>query len=284
MSDSRNLLDEIVQSGLYKQINIDGHEEDLATILEKGVIPEAYCTICKSDRSFHYFKAPPQRLVPYAGFPGVETFPKPTKKEKLTTKLSTEYQHPFFYIHARCTVCGANLIYNLKYDEQENSIFKIGQFPSIYNLLSGELKQYRKYFEGTYYKELNRAIGLSTHGTGIGAYVYLRRIIENLIEEAHVECKSSQGWDEKNYQESRVKEKVNMLTQSLSPEVIELVKPCYEILSKGIHELTEKECIEYFDILRLAIEQILDNKIRDIERIERQQQAKKAVSKVKSGL
>jgi hypothetical protein len=40
------------------------------------------------------------------------------------------------------------------------------------------------------YREFGKAVGLGAHGVGIGAVVYLRRIIESLIEEAHQTAKS----------------------------------------------------------------------------------------------
>lgn len=45
----------------------------------------------------------------------------------------------------------------------------------------------------------------------------------------------------------------------------------YGILSKGIHELSEEECLKYFTILRESIEMILDEKLEV-----RQKELKKA--------
>lgn len=35
----------------------------------------------------------------------------------------------------------------------------------------------------------------------------------------------------------------------------------YSILSKWVHELSEEECKDYFDIMKLSIELILDKKV-----------------------
>jgi len=38
--------------------------------------------------------------------------------------------------------------------------------------------------------EFRESIGLAAHSVGIGSFVYLRRILKGLIEEAHTEAKS----------------------------------------------------------------------------------------------
>jgi len=40
----------------------------------------------------------------------------------------------------------------------------------------------------------------------------------------------------------------------------------YTILSKGIHELTEEECLEMFPMIKIGIELILDERIAEKER------------------
>ena len=51
----------------------------------------------------------------------------------------------------------------------------------------------------------------------------------------------------------------------------------YGILSKGIHELTEKECLAYFDAMRTGIEIILDDKL---EQKKREEKRAKAIAKI----
>ena len=58
------------------------------------------------------------------------------------------------------------------------------------------------------FKELSKAIGLRAHGVGIGAFVYLRRIFEDLIEEAHRNAQLKAGWDENGFLRGRMDEKI----------------------------------------------------------------------------
>ena len=69
----------------------------------------------------------------------------------------------------------------------EGQLAKVGQYPSIRDLESHSTEKYKKVLEGRY-PEYNTAVGLYAHGIGIGSFVYLRRILEDLIEQAHNEA------------------------------------------------------------------------------------------------
>jgi len=159
---------------------------------------------------------------------------------------------------------------------KDQKLTKIGQYPSIASLKKPELKKYRSVLKGKF-QELNKAVGLSAHGVGIGAFVYLRRIFEYLIEEAHTRISQSSEWNEKlesDYQKSKVIDKIKFLETEL-PEFLVENRQIYSILSKGIHLLTEEECLESFPVMMPSIELILDQyiaeqekekKIKDIEK------------------
>lgn len=158
-----------------------------------------------------------------------------------------------------------------------NTITKIGQYPSISDIVTIDIQKYRKVLGNDQYSEFSRAIGLTTHGIGIGAFVYLRRIFENLIEEVHQVQKGTAGWDETTYQKSRMEEKIVLLKNSL-PEFLVNNKSLYSILSKGIHELREAECLKAFPTTKLGIELILDEKLEKLAREKKIKQASNDIS------
>ncbi|KDB51524.1 hypothetical protein X805_29020 [Sphaerotilus natans subsp. natans DSM 6575] len=53
----------------------------------------------------------------------------------------------------------------------------------------------------------------------------------------------------------------------------------YSLLSKGIHELSEDECLKHFATLRLGIELILDERLEARERANKIAAAKAAIQK-----
>lgn len=137
---------------------------------------------------------------------------------------------------------------------------KVGQYPSLADLAEREIKKYRKLLGPKAYAEFNRGIGLFAHDVGIGAFIYLRRILEKLISEAHQVAQGSTEWDESAYLKSRVVEQISLLADHLPPFMVEN-RALYSILSKGVHELTEEECLQAFQIMKLGIELILDQKL-----------------------
>lgn len=159
----------------------------------------------------------------------------------------------------------------------EKSIQKIGQLPSIASLNLFDVKKYSQVLEKKYFQELTKSIGLASHGVGVGSFVYLRRIFEFLIEEAHTNSLSIEGWDESAYTKSRMNEKIELLKAQL-PEFLVENKSMYSILSKGIHELSENECLAAFPVVKLGIEIILDDKLETMRREKKLAEAKKAIS------
>lgn len=157
-----------------------------------------------------------------------------------------------------------------------NTIQKIGQFPSLADLQLQELKKYSKILGNDRYRELTKAVGLSAHGVGVGSFVYLRRIFESLVEDAHQVNIMQEGWDESKYVQSRMAERILMLKGALPDFLVENTK-LYSILSKGIHELTENECLKHFPVIKVGIELILDEKLEKIRKAEKMAAASKAI-------
>lgn len=146
-----------------------------------------------------------------------------------------------------------------------DKLTKIGQFPSKADLDFASLDPvFNKELEPSLRKELGTAIGLRAHGVGVGSFVYLRRIFETLIEEAHTEASKDSGWDEPLFEKSRMAERIKLLHAYLPSRLVR-TSNLYGILSTGIHELTEEECKANFDLLKRAILMILKERHEDRE-------------------
>ena len=158
-----------------------------------------------------------------------------------------------------------------------NSVTKIGQYPSSADLASYDIQKYSRLLGKERYREFSKAVGLNSHGVGIGSFVYLRRIFEHLVEESHLEQKTSIGWNETQYKDSRLGKKISMLKDALPSFLVDNIS-IYSILSKGIHELIEEECLKAFPLMKSSIELILDEKIMIAERAAKIQTAKSAIS------
>lgn len=160
---------------------------------------------------------------------------------------------------------------------------KIGQYPSLADVHAGDLRSYKAVLGEQRAAELNRGIGLAAHGVGIGAFVYLRRLWESFVEEAHALARQDAAWSESEYARARVADRISMLHGYL-PESLVSHSEVYGILSKGIHELSEEECLAHFHVLQTGLEVILEEKVSALQKANRAQQLKAALSKVQSSL
>lgn len=160
-------------------------------------------------------------------------------------------------------------------------LVKYGQFPSMADLALPELKRYRKVLSEEGYADFARGVGLAAHGVGIGSFVYLRRILEDFIEEAYQLANAKKEVDEELYKIARAKEKIQMLAAHL-PDFLVQRADFYSILSEGIHSLTEDECISAFPIMKLGIEAVLDEKLHAKIKADKQKEADQALQKFKS--
>lgn len=156
---------------------------------------------------------------------------------------------------------------------------KIGQFPSLATLNMFDVRTYSSVLDKETFRELTKAIGLAAHGVGVGSFVYLRRIFESLVEEAHNAAKTADEWNEIAYSKARMGEKIHLLEDFLPKFLVEN-RLMYGILSKGVHELTETECLAAFSVVKMGIEIILDDKIRDIEEQKKLKKAALAIQQL----
>lgn len=164
---------------------------------------------------------------------------------------------------------------------ENNNMKKIGQYPSMADLSYPELKKYRRIIGEENEKELKRACGLFASGIGVGSFVYLRRIFERIIVIAENKAISENKIDEEEIKKANVTKKIKMLSEYL-PDLMIDNTVFYGIVSSGIHELSENECLGYFPILYSFIILILNKwkSLQDENIIE--EQIKKDLNKIHS--
>lgn len=177
----------------------------------------------------------------------------------------------------RCKRYEENLTYLIYFDTDSKTVMKVGQYPSVADFHTHELDKYDKVLSKEKLKEFSRATGLAANGVGIGSFVYLRRIFEDLIAKTFEEHKGTLGLADKDFWPMRMDEKIQAL-KSYLPQFLVENKALYAILSLGIHELKEDECLAYFDTVKDGIEIILDQKLEEIKKQEKIDLAKKKIN------
>ncbi|HWZ15879.1 MAG TPA: hypothetical protein VNW95_11645 [Mucilaginibacter sp.] len=157
------------------------------------------------------------------------------------------------------------LTYYFHFDTETRKFMKVGQYPSVADFQIQDIKKYRPLLSKEKLREYSKAIGLAANGVGIGSFVYLRRIFEDLILDAFSIAEKTGEIDVEKFKRARMDEKIDMLKNHL-PKFLVDNKSLYSILSVGIHSLSEEECLMYFDSIKVGIELILDEKLENIQR------------------
>ena len=237
----------LLQVPLYQQFRFDKDDKNPFFALEhfKGSI-DCYCPGCGRHSVFN----------------------------RLGEAKYSEYHHGHNYIFTIPMSCSRDAGHRIVFifRSHQGVLQKIGQFPSLADLATPDLEKYRSVLGKDRFSELSRGIGLAAHGVGIGAFVYMRRIFEWLVESACAHAASQQGWNQTAYQKARMDEKILMLQAHL-PDFLVQNRNLYGIMSVGVHTLSETECLDAFPVVRLGIELILDDQL---ERKRREAKVKSA--------
>ena len=168
------------------------------------------------------------------------------------------------------------------FNKIEKVAMKIGQYPSLADMQFAEIgKKYDKVLPAEDLKNLKKAIGLASHGAGAGSFVYIRRIFENLIFETYQNNKEGLNLLDADFKTKKMLDKIEAIKDFLPSQLIEM-KGIYTILGKGVHELTEEECLQYFFPIKLSIELILDQKIEESKKKEKDLMVKQQLQKIQS--
>lgn len=279
----------LVEKGLYDTIEITKDNiYELAGLVGGHVKINAYCTKCGEKRVFScepiYIYSVDgndvneysleDQIVSIQYFMNTPTPHFADEQEKSWQWCSTiiAYDVRLMVFRFFCAMDPAHRIDYIVLTDG-NTMKKIGQFPSVADMSFPELKNYKKVITKDDERELKRAIGLYAQGIGIGSFVYLRRIAERIILQAGTKAVEAGKVSAEVFDKARVDEKIKMLADYL-PKSLSNNPVFYGIVSKGIHELSEDECIEYFPVLQSFIMMVL----RQWEKIREDEEEEKRIS------
>lgn len=288
MSDSDSLKDQpfpspeqfVTETPLYAVKESSDSEPIIRLEFFNGTV-DTYCVGCERESVFQRQYTPPLALFdaeakPRRNYSADDLVRRPIKRfqlewEDVTFTKPTVYPYSIYLALDRLVpmefMCTRNPNHHMYVFFRVGADYavKIGQLPSLADIQKPGTKDYRAVL-GDRYSEFTRSIGLAAHGVGVGSFVYLRRIFEDWVEEAHQNAMQDAGWDEEAYQRTgRMLEKVELIKDHL-PEILAQNKNVYTILSKGIHELSEEECLEYYPAAKGVIELVLDERVEQEER------------------
>jgi len=264
MSNSK-IAEFLAKGNIYSTVGItveDHQELDRLLDASKRYTFDCYCPECKIDTTFYIYNfesywedlKTPKLMITGVAPGGMSNVPRFEKSEEDKYKELIK-KNNLFCLTAHCVRSSAHPIW-IFIKLEEDKIIKIGQYPNVRLTLYPHVSKYQKLLSN-YFIELKTALSLYSNSVGVGSYVYLRRVFEKIIFDKYNESKNEIKISEKDFLLAKMDKKIEMLKDYL-PAFIVQNKKIYSILSKGIHELDENECLKYFDTIEQSIEMILD--------------------------
>lgn len=181
------------------------------------------------------------------------------------------------YIHYdfRCTNHDKNhyqMIIRLEIKKEKVVVQKIGQYPSMLDIFGDDFKEYEKTLnEFGGYDEYRKSFISYGEGYYVGAFVYLRRVLEKIVDNYTKDLELTD-----NHFETRM----NACKDRFDSEIQDTLKNLYGVLSFGVHSLSEDECKEYYQYVKAIIEIQLEHIKREKERKVKIEKNKAALSSV----
>lgn len=233
------LIGLLLDKGLYHTIDTETEvgEQVLIDLREASKTSfDTYCVGCRQDATFR-----------------IQT------QDVATRSIGGPYARRVIppTLFAARAVCQRNFhVYTYIFSVSSKWLTKIGQYPSLADISFGELRTIDKSLDDLDRRELGTALGLFAHGTSLGAFVYLRRVFERMIQRAH-ERQSAAGHPIEGFDGMRMDERIAALKDEL-PEKVVKNSAVFSVLSVGLHELTEEQCAQYFSVLKAVLFQMLE--------------------------
>ena len=266
--ENKFITEEMLLSPLYKKIKIDKTIKPYEFFPMSDLRVECYCKECNQRRIYSFEDS---QIALNSVMRGMT--PGPINSSPSNYKicdLQYELEHLDYFTFCAQADCKHNMIVLFKVIDKE-TIMKIGQYPSIYDLNEKiNNKEFIKTLGKEYSEYYKKACSLYSFDTYIGALIYLRRIYEKLLLDTFDDNKDNLDITIDEFKIKRMDEKIQFLKKYLPSIMFEQgFNKIYTKISDGIHNLTEDECCKIFLILKMGIEEILIEKMEKEEKNKR---------------
>lgn len=255
--------DFIFKSSPYKKIVGQDYEELFKDLSDEELSVNVYNPLRHAETTYHLSSAPIiQSPGPYQNF-GFEPVDEHVR-----------------VMSFNCGRFNDTLTLLIYFNRKDEFIIKIGSYPSLKDFHKDDIKKYEKILNDTQRNELLTAINIYNNGVGIGSYVYLRRIFESIVFEEGENSIKEGKLSEEDFKKMHMDERIVALKDRLPSFLYEHHTELYGILSKGVHELDEGECLDYYPVLYDCISLILDERLAQREKKLTTKNAASALSKI----
>ena len=248
---------------LYEKIKLADYKN---LLVEDDISFMSYCPECGRETTFERSIAYDERrryinLVSNSHVFNME--PTNITENIISTMFSTGKEDGGFDLYIQeyeCCVNRSHKRYNI-YKKCDDKIIKIGQYPSEVDNGSNEyLYKVKKICTNNEANEIvnyiKTALIMESYGYGIASLLYIRRAFEQLIA-------ISEGKDRNNNTGTTMKDRIK--DNKYLPDIIKGNAKVYNVISEGIHNQTEEECMELFKIIKVGVMILISKTYAHIE-------------------
>jgi hypothetical protein len=231
----------LIECSPYRKAKPDFPHQVVANFIGAEARFDCYCPDCKQPSLFSAPESREHRLAQLA-VPGRGSEPPGLAS---------------FGLFSRTYVCERNRAHSISVVvafHRDGSIEKVGQSPSAYDLLAiDKAKHARELEDAGRADEFVRAQILHSYGFGIAAFLYVRRVLEHIVNLAERDASNEGKLHKFDTQYPPMHERIAALPGFL-PDVMVRNAHAYKLLSEGVHSLNDEVCARHFGVLKGAVE------------------------------
>lgn len=236
------------------------------------------CPTCRSEQTF-VFKE--YEMAQWMEKPG-----------RANVSLSDIYKSRSLKINYLCMGCSSfEMNFSIRFSPDGESVQKIGQYPSYTHKISSNLKEF---LSDEYLDLFKKGITCESQSYGIGACSYYRRIVEleigNLLDQIESEVENSDLEEfkelvreakESHFASNKINFLAKVIPSFMKPGGRNPLALLYEVLSIGIHQLNDDQCLEQAEAIRETLESTIRLLNANKDAISKLQHASSILGKIK---
>lgn len=166
------------------------------------------------------------------------------------------------------------MILSIEQNKETFTIKKVGQDPSMLDVHGFDFDKYKKQLEKLKaYDDYKKADLSNVDHFYVGAYAYLRRVFEKMINKYIKD-------NNVTLEDDHVETKIKAVKDYFDPRIKSLLKNLYSILSKSIHELDEEQSKNYYQYLKAVIDMQLEFEYTEEEKNNQSKQLNSILNRI----
>ena len=181
-----------------------------------------------------------------------------------------------WYINYNCKCTNKDehqymMMISIELKDDKFVVRKIGQNPSMITIKGFDFDKYEKILRKlNAYQDYKKADLSNAEHFHVGAYAYLRRIFEKMVN----------YYLEKKTRVNSMDKKIEAVKDKFDPRVRHLLRNLYGILSVSIHELDEEQSREYYEYLKAVIDMQLEYMNTEEEKAKQSKKLESIINKI----